>query len=306
MMEYRVRNKISAEELEEKKGKVLTDDDYNILLTRPCKLRKPDGKMLAVYLPKVIPQDVNETSYEILHGFKGAATDNRGLASGSPRYATGGGAVRTRTKHVASAIIGSFDPQGGGKNFCRLTAWTGKETEKFENLYPLFQTIAEKFQEYVPDRFAKQMDFVNNTHPDWIIPKTPFTTITINNTYPTGVHTDKGDLDEGFSTLACLRRGEFTGGRLIFPEYRVGVDMQDGDIVLMDAHEWHGNTFITCACGEHPNDGWREVGPCRKCGAERVSVVCYYRTKMGQCEAKDEEDRKRILYAEKRSIRVGA
>ena len=101
----------------------------------------------------------------------------------------------------------------------------------------------------------------------------PWTTVTVNNTYPTGVHKDQGDLDEGFSNLAVLRRGDYAGGHLTFPRYRVAVNMQDGDLILMDAHEWHGNTQMRLDSED----------------AERISVVLYYRTNMITCGTAEEE-----------------
>jgi hypothetical protein len=70
---------------------------------------------------------------------------------------------------------------------------------------------------------------------------------------------------------------------LVFPEFRVAVDMHDGDVLLMDAHEWHGNTRIVCACGDEPN------GACAVCGAERISIVSYYRSNMVNCGTAEEE-----------------
>ena len=116
------------------------------------------------------------------------------------------------------------------------------------------------------------------------------------NSYSTGVHKDKGDLDAGFSALACLRRGTYTGGVLTFPQYRVGADMQDGDLMLMDAHQWHGNTKMICACGDQV-----QKRPCVTCGAERISVVCYYRTRMAKCGTAEEEYQRALDNTEKRS-----
>jgi hypothetical protein len=107
------------------------------------------------------------------------------------------------------------------------------------------------------------------------------------------VHTDKGDLDKGFSTIFTLRRGEYTGGRFVFPEYRVAVDMQDGDLILMDAHQWHGNTAIVCRCGS------RLTQMCRTCDAERISVVSYMRTAMTSCGSEEEEIKKAQEFREK-------
>jgi hypothetical protein len=192
--------------------------------------------------------------------------------------------TRTRTALVSSAIIGAVDPQGQTR-YCPLTAWTGAETERFRELWPLFQAIADHFKRHVPDRYAAQMERTRDTRPEWVIAGTPFTTVTVNNTYPTGVHKDAGDLHEGFSTIGCLRRGAYTGGRLCFPEYRVAVDLQDGDLILMDAHEWHGNTAIT----KESDD------------AERISVVCYYRTNMQHCGSADEEYQRALQVADRRN-----
>jgi hypothetical protein len=124
---------------------------------------------------------------------------------------------------------------------------------------------------------------VDKTHPEWVVPGTPFTTITVNNTYPTGVHTDKGDLEQGFSNLTVLRRGRYSGGVFLFPEYRIGVDMGDGDLLLMDAHEYHGNTALHL---ESPD-------------AERISVVAYFRTRMVECGTAAEEADRALAHADR-------
>jgi len=147
--------------------------------------------------------------------------------------------------------------------------------------------MADVFAEAVPDRHRTHVQWCQRTRPDWVIRGTPYTTITVNNTYATGVHTDKGDLDEGFSCLAVLRRGTYTGGCLTFPEYRVAVDLQDGDMLLMDAHEWHGNTELIKGDAE----------------AERVSVVAYYRTAIAKCDTAEAEAAKAVQLYDARVIR---
>lgn len=255
--------------------------------------------------------------YPTLHDLRRFETDNRGLAAGTgrvPGRVTGkvskaytvdpNAPRRTRSQPVASMIAGAFDPSPS-KQYCRLTAWTGRETDAFDGLRPLFRGIGDAFAAEVPDRFQSQMAFVRRTPEDWVVPGTPFTTITINNSYPTGVHTDKGDLDAGFSNLTTLRRGSYSGGVFVFAEYRVGVDMQDGDLLLMDAHEWHGNTAMTC------NDCGQRMGPPspidahEACEAERISIVCYYRTKMAECGTAEEEAQRAAAHAEHR-IAMGA
>lgn len=206
---------------------------------------------------------------------------------GAARKAAGdwAGSPRPYSRKVASTIVGAIDPMGQTKA-CRLTAWTGQNLPQWQQLIPLLQAVALEQLHYVPDRAEAQHQAAAAAHPAWVVPGTPFTTITVNNTYPTGVHTDKGDLDAGFSAITCLRRGSYTGGRLVFPEYRVAVDLKHGDLLLMDAHQYHGNTALVCACGTEPNNF------CRTCGAERISVVSYFRTKVTECGSPDEELRK--------------
>lgn len=291
MISVRVRSKIPADELEAKVGRVVGDDAYNVLLTGPSKVFMPNGRPLCVYLPGAMRDVLTEDHYGIFHSLrKDVVTYNRGLASGSERVAVG----TTKRKYamgVSSGILGSFDPSGTFK-FCRLTAWTGKHLPEWTSLRPVFGEVARRMAQYVPERYAAQMEEIGRTHPDWVIPGTPFTTVTVNNTYPTGVHTDKGDLDKGFSTIFTLRRGTYSGGRFVFPEYRVAVDLADGDLILMDAHQWHGNTAIVCACGE------RRTSRCDDCGAERISVVSYMRAAMTSCGSEAEETERAIRHRE--------
>lgn len=328
--EIRVRTRIHPDTLESLKGKVLTEGDYDILLKGPTSVVMPDGKLLAKYLPGHFSSEYLEQFYPTLHDLRKYETDNRGMAAGTGRITKGPGGGpayysekdsrlgpdgrRTRTQPVASAIVGAFDP-GGQKRYCRLTAWTGKETEAFRGLWPLFGGIGDAFATEVPDRFQAQQAFARRTPEDWVVPGTPFTTITVNNSYPTGVHTDKGDLDAGFSNLTVLRRGSYHGGIFTFPEFRIGVDMQDGDLLLMDAHQWHGNTEMFCDyCGERigpPNDidahqecfipsGQPGPSPRALEPPERISIVCYYRTKMADCGSAEEEAQRAVAWAERR------
>lgn len=276
MLDVRLRTQLAPIAVEERLGKITTDSDVGLLITGAARLRKPDGSLLCVYLPRRLAHvlDRHPEIYDVLHSMRTMLTDNRGAASGSERVRYGEG-KRTRSKRVASAMLGAFSPQGS-KPFCRYASWNSKHPDEWRLLWPLFQEIAEQFSQHAPDRYAAQMRYVNNAHPDWVIPGTPFSTITVNNTYPTGVHYDSGDCEEGFSTLAVLRRGYYDGGLLVIPRYQVGIDMQDGDLLLLDAHEAHGNTAIT------------RTSPM----AERISLVSYFRTGVLECGSFDEELRK--------------
>jgi hypothetical protein len=299
MIDIRLRHRIPEAELQQKVGKILLDEDRNILLERDARVWFPDPKtgvykLLAIYKKDAIPQELLDSTYDVLHELRKYETTNRGLASGTERFKAFAEATNTYSDPRASTIVGAFDKSRSAP-ICRLTAFSRSELEKFEQLFPLFRQIGALFAQYVPERHAAQMKFVGETHPEWVIPGTPFTTITVNNSYPTGVHTDQGDLDEGFSNLVVMRRGSYHGGILTFPEWRVGVDMSDRDILLMDAHQWHGNTMLYCDRCKLPMTSMHE-----DCGTERISVVCYYRTRMKECGTAEEEGQKALAHAEKR------
>lgn len=287
MYEARIRTIISDAELEQKVGKIVTDDDYNLLVTGPARIVKPNGDVLAVYLPGAVREHKAEAE-PVLRALRNQAplSDNRGNASGMPRVKRNPASSRTRTLGaiLPSYVIGAVDPMGQHR-WCRETVWTAAHVREFKQLRPLLQSVSAHFQAQVPDRFAVQLREAQRTKPEWVIPGTPFTTLTINLTYPTGVHTDKGDLETGFSTIAVFRNGNYNGGRLVFPRFRVAVDMHDGDLILMDAHEHHGNTHIVD----------------KDADAERISVVAYFRTKMVRCGTRAEERVRAEQWSERRS-----
>jgi hypothetical protein len=299
MIEMRLRTRIPQSELEKKIGKIVTDADYNLLLTGPGKILKPNGQALCVYLPGVMSAHTKDNdAYQALHSLRSIKSDNRGTASGSDyareSHLNNAGKNTIRYMNVPSTIIGATDASGR-QLYCRLTAWTGSNIPQWQTIHPMLRTVAKHFEKHVPDRYAAQMEQVRQTKPEWIVPGTPFSTVTVNNSWSTGVHVDDGDLPQGFSTLVCIRRGNYTGGRLTFPRYRVAVDMQDGDLILMDAHEYHGNTSIVCECGNVCN------GMCKVCTAERISLVSYFKTRMTKCGTADEEYKKAAKRAEDRS-----
>jgi hypothetical protein len=191
----------------------------------------------------------------------------------------------TYANGVLSGIAGWFDrypriPYG------RATSYTAREPHKFAMAYPFLQHLAKGFKELLPWRYENQMKAARKVDPRFLVPGTPFTTITVNNTFRTAAHFDAGDLNSGLSNLLVLSNdGRFTGGYLIAPEYRVAVNVRPGDMLLINNHEvMHGNTPIVC-----------------EEGSERISLVCYFREKMLELGSKEYEDC-RYNYVESRRL----
>jgi hypothetical protein len=192
----------------------------------------------------------------------------------------------TYANGVFSGIAGWFDrypriPYG------RATSYTQREPQKFAMAFPFLQTLTKGFKELLPQRFKAQMEAASKIDSGFLVPGTPFTTITVNKTFRTACHYDAGDLTSGLSNLLVLsNNGNYSGCYLVAPEYRVAVNVRPGDLLLINNHEvMHGNTEIKLLDEE----------------AERVSLVCYFREKMLDLGSKEYEDL-RYEYVESRRL----
>ena len=170
----------------------------------------------------------------------------------------------TYANPVFSGIAGWFDrypriPYG------RATSYTQNHYDKFEMSFPFLQSLDRGFRELLPWRWGNQRAAADTMDQRFLVPGTVFSTITVNKTFRTACHRDAGDFSDGLSNLLVLSNdGRFTGGYLVFPEYRIAVNVRPGDLLLVNNHEIiHGNTPIVC-----------------EEGSERISLVCYLREKM--------------------------
>lgn len=193
---------------------------------------------------------------------------------------------------VASNPIGFYE---SGKNFadlpCRLTHFTRTNFEKYNDGLPFIQHIDKLFQKLIPDAHNKQL-IRADTKPHLKIPKTAFSTVTINRNFRTAMHRDAGDFKDGFGNLTVIERGKYHGGYTIFPQYGVAIDLRNNDFVAMDVHQWHCNTpmyeteedkafndKLDYAFKDNPEVG--TVGIYEK--YTRISFVCYLREKIADC-----------------------
>lgn len=305
-------------------GSLLTDNDYDHVVSDDCLVLKPDGTPLLIYCKGVLKADDCKAAYQNLR--KAALegdSDNRGMASGKLKvngnigelsaedgngsrfaplkedgslsntkyslFSQRAASVAKRTGatfeikrsdgtftpmtpyNIPSGIVGYMD---ANKRFpyCRLTAFNLNDPEKFAAALPLIRGVDSVFKEHLPERYEAQRQVVERTSTDFYISGTVFTTITVNMNFQTAVHKDVGDLKAGFGVMSALRAGRFEGCYTVFPQYRVAANMQTGDVLLADVHEWHGNSPLH-AKGKY----------------ERLSLVFYYREKIQECGTATEE-----------------
>ncbi len=256
-------------------GKVLGPGDFKQLITYDCDVfDKVTGKCLAKFRKNIIPGNVQLDAYNsLIHAAK-LTDSNRGTAGGKQE----GGAMRYRmlksgkrsntliTDKTEMGIVGYFDRTVRFPN-CRLTAFTKHEFEKFRKAYPIIKFVDNEYAALMPKEYALQRGQANKTSQDFVIKNTAFSTVTVNKNWQTAVHKDKGDFKDGFGNLVALRKGKFLGGYLVLVRWGIGFDLQNGDLLLMDVHQWHANTPIIY-------DGKDVV---------RLSLVMYYRERMIDC-----------------------
>lgn len=273
-------DQLPDEDVDRLAGQLLDDTFYDTLIDYDADVFKPNGEPLIKFRKGVIPEEQCRLTFPIWE-LAATPTDNRGMAAGGPREARikadGTKEKRTRTKQVLSGIAGFMD-NNPAFPYCRLTAFNANHMDQFNLCMPMITLIDETFKDLMPDRHAAQMEYHNRTSKDFKLPGTSFTTITVNSNFRTAGHRDAGDLKAGFGVMTALRAGRYKGGYLIFPKYRVAVDMQTTDIICADVHELHANSPIVGIAGTY----------------KRISLVFYYREKIATCGTAEEERQKAI------------
>lgn len=229
-----------------------------------------ENKLLLKFRKNVLSSKEIKNFYDNIIRFASKSyTTNRGTASGTKKKFN----IRENPK-VYSNVLGYIDIISPKQKYIlkkqnktlkynvRECRFNMENPEKFEEMVPLIRSIDKEYKKLLPEYYRKQRKKANETH--FKIPNTSFTTITTNYNFRTGIHKDKGDDDEGFGNLSVITKGEYDGAETCFPQYGIGVDVRNGDILFMDVHEWHGNMEMKKKTKD----------------AERLSIVCYLRKKV--------------------------
>ena len=273
---YKAKKIISDDDIKKLEGKFF-DDENMIIFSEDIDVYTEDGKLLL----KFRKNRLKDEECKILFNSKGAAASSKRpsaseIKDGDNKYkwvesqTTGKKLyVLTNQNKVHSGIIGYYDSTSnfGHHHYkdneikCRLTSFTAKYFDKFQECLPIFKKIDGIYKDLVPDFYNIQENAISKISPEFVIKDTIFTTVTVNKNFRTALHCDVGDLKDGFGNLVVISEGEYTGGYTMFPQYGVGVDCRNGDFLAMDVHQWHCNS-------EMKGDG------------TRVSFVFYLREKM--------------------------
>jgi hypothetical protein len=248
---------------------------------------RPDGQVLLKLRRGAVPKDICEQAYP---GLRKAAIEY----GSDMRSRYGGGAYGPKKKldgtytknmysidpvthesiEVSTAVAGYFDRVGGRWPFCRTTAFTLEHVKDWHDVLPMVHHVASVYAREAPDQYKRQRAFTDKCSQDFVIRDTPFTTLTINHNVIGTIHKDAGDFKDGLGIITVVRRGSYAGALLAFPQYKVGVDLRDGDLVFFNPHDWHAVTEFEGSLSEDH---------------ERISVVYYARTGVAKCGSAHEE-----------------
>ena len=298
-----LEKKYSDDYMKSKEGEYFDRNHYDLIIDENCDCYRLDNNnyILLLKLRKnVIPKKLCDIGILNLKKAAMKSHDNRGASAGIidykrldklPSYANDpkqftkvdkfriiGYRSKGNDKWVnnsfgnlsQSNIIGYFDKRdrnlGTNAPPCRMTAFTSQQVDKWKKVLPLIKSINKQFKLLVPDKYKLQYKRAKQT--DYVIKNTAFSTLTINYNWRTALHKDAGDLKEGFGNLVILEEGNYEGGELGFPQYKVAVNVRHGDFLAMDVHEWHCNTKIVSKTKDYT----------------RLSLVSYLRENMIKCK----------------------
>ncbi len=251
---------MSDSDIRNAQGKHYNSDYFSTLMKDSTDVYTDDGKLLFSFRKSCLAREQFSQVYKALSNYaKHAITSRRAMASG------------LAGQPVHSMVAGFFDEQHPRQKKistipCRLTAFSRDHLQVWsQQVQPLIQEVDNLYRSSLPKQYQCQTEFLSQV-PEWSI-SPAFTTITANYNWQTAVHVDKGDFHDGISAIVVCERGKWNGAHLGYPQYGICVDVREGDILLMNPHEYHCNTELNLETLD----------------AERLSIVIYAREKMVQC-----------------------
>ena len=128
-----------------------------------------------------------------------------------------------------------------------LSGWAKENPDRFEILKTICKTNEKAFMKADPKRCIAQKTFcetyIKDDHRMGMC-----TTLSPNRYSEKGIgtqqgmafHIDAGDNDQGMTTMAHFRDGDYTGGYLVFPRYKLAVEFPDNCVIIGDSLQLHG------------------------------------------------------------------
>ena len=267
MKELIVDKIMTDKQIEPYEGKEIKRSMINIILTEDTDVYTRENKLLCRFRKNALKPKKVDVFFDNVIDFAMNVTTNRGTTSGQKKTRKN---VKDNKK-IRSNILGYIDGFSPKQKFnmkkqkiypllnVRETRFNIENPEKWNKCLPMLKEVDSLYKKNIPTYYKIQRQKADETH--YKIKDTAFTTITTNVNFKTRLHKDRGDDDEGFGNLIVIEDGKYEGSETCFPQYGIGVDVRQNDILFMNVHEWHANLPRK---PENKN-------------VRRLSVVCYLR-----------------------------
>jgi hypothetical protein len=173
-----------------------------------------------------------------------------------------------------SAIFGYKPRSAIRQDFCSATRMATSFQSGHKIITDFASNLSSVYEEFFPEQYTRHLSEVKErVRPEWIIPKSVFTSGIINKNNPLQYHTDTGNFKGMMSNMIAFRDGIF-GGRLVLPEYGLKLEIADNTITIFNGQEIvHGVTPLK----KYKADGYR------------FTLVYYSLEQMWKCQSIDEE-----------------
>jgi hypothetical protein len=194
-------------------GKVPTDDDYDRVISSPC---------------RVIVRGREVLRYQVVRGRLLSIAKH---LSDKSEYVQG---ERTSGLKTRAAIYGYMPRNPVRCDWCRQTSMDSSS----RSLYPYVEEYAKMVDDMYPEQDKTEV------HEEWRIAKTRFSSLNINQNFAIKYHTDTGNI-KGMKSNVFIYRKDCTGGRLVVPGLRVAFEQKMGALIIFDGFSMtHGVTQI--------------------------------------------------------------
>lgn len=188
----------------------------------------PSGRLIFKFRRNVIDQAVNER-FPAIADICRKTQSLRTNAAGPQIY---------EDSRIIGFSIDRFE------RYARETDYTSKNHAGYKKLIPLVEAVDRLYRSEFPQQYYYQRAL--DIDPHFQIGTSIFNQGIINKSFRTALHLDRGNIPGTMSNLICLGNESYIGGSLIFPEYRIAIDLRPRDYIGFLGQEiWHGNSEIS-------------------------------------------------------------
>lgn len=197
----------------------------------------PDGDAAITFLKGRLDLDLCKATYALARSINTLPMLRMNAAGDVSRDGSVGlgrdTAARLRKNGVGTVTLGVV--RG------RLSQITSTHRELLTGNRMLIEAVDELYRQHCPKVYAKQLATVRKLPRSWRIFETTFSTVYLSRNWDTCYHRDANLR----GTLTCiLATGDFVGGQLVLPRWRIAVAYKPGDLAIFNGRDIHGNLPI--------------------------------------------------------------